>query len=146
MSLSEKLYKYNKVFFEMIKKIASEDIESLYDRISGEDFEGDDEKNRWSGKTEKSRYRMMRSSINKLSRTAKYSRFIELGPGPGTWTKLFLNRNKHLLRNLFSYRDYYRAIDATETEASNRPRPFQEKRFCSRRSQGNLPVFGVEDI
>ena len=39
-------------------------------------------------------------TINQLASQVKYNQYIELGPGPGTWTKLFLEKNstkKHVL-------------------------------------------------
>jgi len=77
----------------MKNKIDSKEIGKLYNKISGEDFEGDYEKNRWAGRVEQSRYKMMQSTISKLASGIGYNRYIELGPGPGTWTKLFLDRN-----------------------------------------------------
>lgn len=77
----------------MNKKIDSKYIEKLYDNIASKQYKGDYDKNRWAVKSEKSRYNAMFNTIKEKSKNTFFKKYIELGPGPGTWTKLFLENN-----------------------------------------------------
>ena len=76
-------------------KIDTNYIEKLYNDIAGKQFKGNYEKNRWANKSEKSRYEMISNTLIKISKDYKFKEYIEIGPGPGTWTKIFLERNKN---------------------------------------------------
>jgi trans-aconitate methyltransferase len=68
-----------------------------------EKFSEDYESQRWfSTKLYRERYRMMEDSISYHLKDIKYRSCFEIGPGPGTWTKLLL---KH------SPNSFYRLLD-----------------------------------
>lgn len=75
-----------------MKKIDPKKIEELYNKLARETFKGDYEKYRWSGKVESSRYKMMEETLKEISKDYTFKKYIELGPGPGTWTKLFIKK------------------------------------------------------
>lgn len=72
------------------------DFGEIYNRKVREEFGGQYEKHRWF-KTPVARasYVMTAWSINRhfINRGLKFENCLEVGPGPGTWTKLILNQN-----------------------------------------------------
>jgi len=69
-------------------------IRDFYETDIKEKFGDDYEVQRWFGtKLFRERYRMMEGAINYQIKDIKYRSCFELGPGPGTWTKLLLNHS-----------------------------------------------------
>lgn len=66
------------------------DIEQSFDRSAANARDGY-EKARWvSSAGRRQDHSMTARSIQRLAEDAKFSRYLELGPGPGTWTKMFI--------------------------------------------------------
>ena len=71
----------------------SNEIKEKYNQIV-HDSNGDYEAKRWSGDAvQRAAHEMTRLSIERLISFESFTRFLELGPGPGTWTKIFIAKN-----------------------------------------------------
>jgi len=71
-----------------------EDIKKIYDTKVPEEYSGDYERTRWFGNSiQKKAYEMTRETILHVLPNITFTRYLEVGPGPGTWTKLFINKN-----------------------------------------------------
>lgn len=76
----------------------TEDIKKYYNRALKDIGDSGYESRRWfRNKISKSGYDMTLESIMRHYEPSKqtFSDYLELGPGPGTWTKLFLKCNDH---------------------------------------------------
>lgn len=70
-----------------------DEIKKKYNQIVS-DSDGDYEAKRWFGDAvQRAAYGMTRMSILRLISTVSFAKFLELGPGPGTWTKIFITKN-----------------------------------------------------
>jgi len=70
-------------------------IKNVYNNIVKDKFKGDYEHNRWF-KDEQSKigYEMTKRSIERhFLNSLSFNNYLEVGPGPGTWTSLFLKKN-----------------------------------------------------
>ena len=66
------------------------DIEQSFNRFAT-NARGAYEKVRWGNSVERELdYSMTQKSLQRLARNVVFSHFLELGPGPGTWTKMFI--------------------------------------------------------
>jgi len=74
--------------------IKNEEIKSLYNSIISKSYFGDYEFNRWF-KTQSRRtdFFMTHSAIKLHLKGINFKRCLELGPGPGTWTRLLFRQN-----------------------------------------------------
>ncbi len=72
------------------------EIRHLYNDAVQDKFQGSYEFERWA-KTPilRTQFYMTRSVIRRLLRKTVYKRVLELGPGPGTWTREILKRSPH---------------------------------------------------
>lgn len=73
------------------------DIGEIFDTKIREKYDGDYEYNRWfKNSVTRAGYEMTLKSIKEhfLNENFHFLDYIELGPGPGTWTKLFIEKNK----------------------------------------------------
>lgn len=69
----------------------SKNIKDFYNTEAQEKFGHDYETNRWfKGALDRERYGMLLRSIRHFLEGVRYARCFELGPGPGTWTKVLL--------------------------------------------------------
>ena len=73
------------------------EIKDKYNTLIKDKLKGDYEYDRWfKNELAKAGYEMTKKSIERqlLNRQElKYGSYFELGPGPGTWTRLFLEKN-----------------------------------------------------
>ncbi|MEK9176744.1 MAG: methyltransferase domain-containing protein, partial [Patescibacteria group bacterium] len=72
------------------------DPKRFYDSVSPEKFGGDYERARWgSSPMARAQYAMTRDAIRRaaLPALARARSVLELGPGPGTWTKILMEAN-----------------------------------------------------
>lgn len=68
-----------------------EDIKEYYNRVPREKYKGEYEHNRWfKNALDRDRYAMMRSGIETHIADIHFKTCFELGPGPGTWTKVLV--------------------------------------------------------
>ncbi len=66
------------------------DIEQSFNRFA-ENAGGEYERARWKSTAEREQdYFMTEKSIRQLAKDVKFSHYLELGSGPGTWTKVFI--------------------------------------------------------
>lgn len=66
-------------------------IKIFYEQEAQKKFGHEYEKNRWfSNQIDRERYAMLAKTLRLRLRAIRFSRCFELGPGPGTWTKLLL--------------------------------------------------------
>lgn len=73
--------------------LATSDIGKKYNELVGREYHGDYEKQRWlSSRIQRAMYAMAKSAIERHTRGIRCDLYFELGPGPGTWTRLFLQR------------------------------------------------------
>ncbi|MEX0933937.1 MAG: class I SAM-dependent methyltransferase [Candidatus Paceibacterota bacterium] len=66
-------------------------VKEKYNEVKGTDYE----KVRWfSNNVAKGMYEMTKESIRRhtLQKTGSFQHYLEVGPGPGTWTKLFIEK------------------------------------------------------
>jgi len=73
----------------------SEEVKKIYDTALREKYKGTYEQERWfSSAVARAGYDMTKSAIERFIHSLKASpeRYLEVGPGPGTWTKLFYER------------------------------------------------------
>jgi trans-aconitate methyltransferase len=81
-------------------------IKEFFEKTPKEKFGGDYEIGRWfSSELDKSRYEMMKEAIKFHLKDIKYNKCFELGPGPGTWTKILFEH---------SPRSFYELVDISE--------------------------------
>ncbi len=76
----------------------TDEIKKLYDADVQTKFNGSYEYHRWaSTPIQKAQFRMTRDTIRRFvpKSTKKARRILELGPGPGTWTKELLRLDSH---------------------------------------------------
>ncbi len=70
------------------------DIRDLYDRTVPGQYHGDYEFERWFRRPlARSEYFMTYSSIQLHCENSRFSRCLEIGPGPGTWTPVLFRKN-----------------------------------------------------
>ena len=70
------------------------EIRDLYNSIVPGKFHGDYEFERWFRQPlSRSEYFMTHSSIERHSENSRFSRCLEIGPGPGTWTTVLFRKN-----------------------------------------------------
>jgi len=129
------------------------DFEKIYDKQVKEKFSSDYEFSRWF-KDDQARlgYEQTKKALERviLSQNLSFSDYLELGPGPGTWTKLFLNQrpeakftlvdisNVMLLlsrQNLSAYKN----VDFVRADFMNFPGKNQFDFFFSSRAFEYLP-------
>ncbi|MAZ41015.1 hypothetical protein CL654_02770 [bacterium] len=74
----------------------SEDVASLYDEQIKKKYKKEYEHARWfSDKAKEAEYAMTKTTILRhLKNIPSCRSYLEVGPGPGTWTKLFFNKDK----------------------------------------------------
>lgn len=73
---------------------SNRDIRDLYNRLVPGQFRGDYEFERWFRRQRsRSEYFMTYSSIRRQCEGVRFSRCLEVGPGPGTWTPLLFLSN-----------------------------------------------------
>lgn len=71
-----------------------QDVKQRYDTAVKEAAQGDYEHFRWgSSDLKKAQYEMTSDAIQKYTSGLSIDRYLELGPGPGTWTKLFFDNH-----------------------------------------------------
>lgn len=84
---------------EKMKDFYNDDVEKKY----GDDYE----KGRWfSNEIDRSRYRMIKFAVSSFSKSVQYDSCFELGPGPGTWTKVLYGNSptaKYFLLDISEY-------------------------------------------
>lgn len=71
-------------------------VKGMFDRKVKAKYEGDYEQKRWfSSPLARAGYEMILQSLNYhlLAKDLSFQDYLELGPGPGTWTKFFLIKN-----------------------------------------------------
>src|SRR3989339_3137 len=70
------------------------DVGDYYDRKIKIDFGGDYERHRWfKSEIARAGNNMTLEEVQKFSKTVKFNNYLEIGPGPGTWTRLFVDKN-----------------------------------------------------
>ena len=68
-------------------------VAKKYNSLVGATLQGAYEENRWfRDPIQRAAYDMTRRSVERQALTVPFTRYFELGPGPGTWTKLFVAR------------------------------------------------------
>ena len=73
---------------------ANREIRGYYDEVVPGTFRGDYEFERWFRRgLSRSEYFMTYSSIKFHCETVRFSRCLEIGPGPGTWTRVLFKMN-----------------------------------------------------
>ena len=73
---------------------SNRDIRALYNQLVPGKFQGDYEFERWFRRPRsRSEYFMTYSSIRRQCEDVQFSRCLEIGPGPGTWTPVLFRSN-----------------------------------------------------
>lgn len=73
----------------------SEEVKNIYDTALREKYKGTYEQERWfSSPVARGGFIMTKAAIERFMRSLSSSpkRYLEVGPGPGTWTKVFYER------------------------------------------------------
>lgn len=69
----------------------SDDVKEKYNTLVGQELRGQYEKRRWfSDAVQTAAFRMTQSAIQTHALGKPFAQYLEVGPGPGTWTKEFL--------------------------------------------------------
>jgi len=73
----------------------TKDFKDIYNNVVKDKFKGDYEYNRWfKDVLARSGYEMTRQAIERHFLSGlEFTNYLEVGPGPGTWTALFLEKN-----------------------------------------------------
>lgn len=72
----------------------SEEVASIYNKKIKEKYNYEYEKARWfSSDTKKGGYNMTKRTIEYFLKNLEFQSCLEIGPGPGTWTKFFIKKN-----------------------------------------------------
>jgi SAM-dependent methyltransferase len=83
------------------REVTNKDVKNLYDTCMEKDYAGEYEYNRWfSSNRLIADYKMTHEAISHHVRDINYSKCFELGPGPGTWTRILYRNNKNTLFTL----------------------------------------------
>lgn len=71
------------------------EFKDIYNNIVKEKFKGDYEYHRWfKDESARAGYEMTKQAIERhCLADCEFNNYLEVGPGPGTWTKLFLEKN-----------------------------------------------------
>ncbi len=77
-----------------MQKIDTDHVKDLYNKKVPGQFQSEYEHHRWfSNYIKKAGYTMTKTMIERHALTIPYQSYLELGPGAGTWTKLFVTKN-----------------------------------------------------
>lgn len=74
----------------------SQEVAHVYDKKIKHKYNHEYEQKRWfSDRTKKVGFEMTRETILHFLSRLTYTSLLEVGPGPGTWTKFFIEKNPH---------------------------------------------------